>query len=213
MLITKDRYNLFRKLVKGIIIVLWIALFICPIVTFNWKDVWGSYSFPYFVCYWHGGDDFAPYPLYWFFVILYFIGFFLNFGNIKGDYKKQIINKNLGYVSGLLILLGIIGISFMSITSTIGINDRLSLPPEIIVHTNIGIGMIFAIMMISIIFAETIFLNRVKIMEAEIVKEEPIEVQEREVKEISGKLYCSSCGAEILDKTGDFCSKCGSPLK
>jgi len=101
----------------------------------------------------------------------------------------------------------------MSFTSTIGINDRLSLPPEIIVHINIGIGMIFAIMTIFIIFAETIFLNRVKIMEAEIVKEEPIEVQEREVKEISGKLYCSSCGAEILDKTGDFCSKCGSPLK
>ena len=29
-----------------------------------------------------------------------------------------------------------------------------------------------------------------------------------------GKLkICSSCGAEILDKTGDFCSKCGSPVK
>ena len=24
---------------------------------------------------------------------------------------------------------------------------------------------------------------------------------------------CSSCGAEILDKTGDFCSKCGAPIK
>ncbi len=29
-----------------------------------------------------------------------------------------------------------------------------------------------------------------------------------------GKLkICSSCGAEILDKTGDFCSKCGSLVK
>lgn len=27
------------------------------------------------------------------------------------------------------------------------------------------------------------------------------------------KVYCSSCGAEILDVTGGFCSKCGTPLK
>ena len=146
-------------------------------------------------------------------MILYFIGFFLNFGNIKRDYKNQIINRNLGHVSGILVLLEIIGISFMSITVLIGINGRLSLPPEIILYNDIGIGMIFAIIMAILIFGESIFLNRVKIMEAEIVKEEPIEVQEREVKEISGKLYCSSCGEEILDKTGDFCSKCGAPLK
>ena len=24
---------------------------------------------------------------------------------------------------------------------------------------------------------------------------------------------CSSCGEEILDKTGEFCSKCGAPIK
>ena len=27
------------------------------------------------------------------------------------------------------------------------------------------------------------------------------------------QIICSSCGAEILDKTGEFCSKCGSPIK
>ena len=138
---------------------------------------------------------------------------FLNFGNIKRDYKVQIINRNLGYISGLLILLGIIGLSFKSITVLIGINDRLHLPPEINVHNDIGIGMIFAIIMAILIFGETIFLNRVKIMEEEIVKEAPIEVQEREVKEISRKLFFPSCGAEILDKTAEFCSKCGAPLK
>lgn len=43
------------------------------------------------------------------------------------------------------------------------------------------------------------------------VKEEPKkEVKERE---ISGRIFCSSCGEEILDKTGDFCSKCGAPIK
>lgn len=26
-------------------------------------------------------------------------------------------------------------------------------------------------------------------------------------------ILCSSCGAEILDTSGDFCSKCGAPLK
>ena len=30
---------------------------------------------------------------------------------------------------------------------------------------------------------------------------------------ISIKLHCTNCGTEILDKTGDFCSKCGAPLK
>ena len=42
------------------------------------------------------------------------------------------------------------------------------------------------------------------------VKEEPVKSQERELPRIT---YCSSCGAEILDKTGDFCSKCGAPFK
>ena len=46
--------------------------------------------------------------------------------------------------------------------------------------------------------------------EAGIVKEEPIRVHERE---ISGKIFCSSCGTELLDKTGPFCSKCGAPIK
>ncbi|MFX1317293.1 MAG: hypothetical protein ACFE9T_15630 [Promethearchaeota archaeon] len=42
------------------------------------------------------------------------------------------------------------------------------------------------------------------------VSEKILDIQEKET-EIKG--YCKSCGAEILDKTGDFCSKCGSPLK
>ena len=42
------------------------------------------------------------------------------------------------------------------------------------------------------------------------VKEEPVKAQERELPRIT---YCSSCGAEVLDRTGDFCSKCGTPYK
>jgi len=42
------------------------------------------------------------------------------------------------------------------------------------------------------------------------VKEEPVKSQERELPRIT---YCSSCGAEILDKTGDFCSTCGAQIK
>jgi len=42
------------------------------------------------------------------------------------------------------------------------------------------------------------------------VKEELVKTQESKLPRIT---YCSSCGAEILDKTGDFCSKCGAPFK
>ena len=31
--------------------------------------------------------------------------------------------------------------------------------------------------------------------------------------QISEKIFCSLCGAEILDETGDYCSKCGGSLK
>ena len=31
--------------------------------------------------------------------------------------------------------------------------------------------------------------------------------------EIERKDFCKSCGTEILDKAGEFCSKCGAPLK
>ena len=31
--------------------------------------------------------------------------------------------------------------------------------------------------------------------------------------QISEKSFCSLCGAEILDETGDYCSKCGGSLK
>ncbi|KKK44083.1 hypothetical protein LCGC14_1261760 [marine sediment metagenome] len=42
------------------------------------------------------------------------------------------------------------------------------------------------------------------------VKEEPVKSQERELPRIT---YCSSCGAEILDRTGNFCLECGAPIK
>jgi len=43
-----------------------------------------------------------------------------------------------------------------------------------------------------------------------IPREEILKVQEEKGIKV---LFCPSCGAKILDKTGDFCSKCGSPLK
>lgn len=40
--------------------------------------------------------------------------------------------------------------------------------------------------------------------------EKTLDVQKKEIEE---KTFCKSCGEEILDKTGEFCSKCGAPLK
>ena len=42
------------------------------------------------------------------------------------------------------------------------------------------------------------------------VKEEPVKSQEKKLPRIT---YCSSCGVEILDITGDFCSECGASIK
>lgn len=161
--ISKDKYLIVRKILKGHIIVLWLILFLCPIIVFNWIDEYGSYTENFYVFWWTGGNDFAPYPLYWFFVILYFIGFFLSFGNIKRDYKIKTINRNLGYISTIIVLIGIIGIMSMSITSLIGINDRLHLPHNILINERLGIGFLFAVILIILIFAEAIFLNRINI--------------------------------------------------
>jgi len=37
-----------------------------------------------------------------------------------------------------------------------------------------------------------------------------LDIQKNESEEIG---FCKSCGAEILDKTCDFCSKCGERIK
>ena len=37
--------------------------------------------------------------------------------------------------------------------------------------------------------------------------------KKEEVNESSGLVYCPSCGTELLDKSGGFCSKCGAIIK
>ncbi len=201
--LNKKRYILIRKIIKIVIILFWIFTFFTPfliLVYTNSLPVADDYTY---ICWGHGFVDSSPYPLYWLFFALFLGGFFLSFGNIKTNYKNQIINRNIGNISGTIILMSGIGMSILI----------QFIRTDVSYEVKTGIGMYFPIIIAILVFGETFFLNRVKIMEAEIVKEEPIEVQEREVKEISGKLYCSSCGEEILDKTGDFCSKCGAPLK
>ena len=45
------------------------------------------------------------------------------------------------------------------------------------------------------------------------VFEAPNKDKRKEVKESPGLVYCPSCGAELLDKSGGFCSKCGATIK
>ncbi|GAH18257.1 unnamed protein product [marine sediment metagenome] len=207
--LNKKRYILVRKIIKGVIVLFWSLTFIVPFLihtSTSEYDVADSYTY---ICWGRGFiGGISPYhSLHLLLFVLFLIGFFLSFGNIKTNYKRRIINRNIGNIGGIIVLISGIGmsISIQFIFVGIGVLDGY--------ETKDGVGMYFPIIIAILIFGETYFLNRVKIMEAEIVKEEPIEVQEREVKEISGKLYCSSCGEEILDKTGDFCSKCGAPLK
>jgi len=136
---------------------------------------------------------------------MFLVGFFLNFGNIKTNYKSKILNRNLGNISGLILLISGIGMYLSIHFITVGV-------PELDDYqTNTGIGVYLPIIIAILVFGETFFLNRIKVItEKEPFKEELIKAPEIE---ISGKIYCSSCGAEILDKTGDFCSKCGTSIK
>ncbi len=43
--------------------------------------------------------------------------------------------------------------------------------------------------------------------------EKKVEISKIQENETSKNIYCQSCGVEIMDKTGDFCSKCGAPFK
>lgn len=45
------------------------------------------------------------------------------------------------------------------------------------------------------------------------ILKDPNKDKKKEIKESSALIYCPSCGAEILDKSGEFCSKCGATIK
>ncbi|MFX1340632.1 MAG: zinc ribbon domain-containing protein [Promethearchaeota archaeon] len=156
-------------------------------------------------------DSFNISPFFWFFITLFYIGFFLNFGYIKEKQDNQIL-KNLGFLSGILVLISIIGILTTSISTA-----KITYPglTESIysrsVTATIDLGFYSGIILVLFIFLESILQNYTNILQKDkLVKEEHIIRRERE---ISGKVFCSSCGAEIVDATGDFCSKCGAPLK
>ena len=46
-----------------------------------------------------------------------------------------------------------------------------------------------------------------------VYKERQNNTLKKQDKEKKNIVYCQSCGAEILDKMGEFCSKCGAPNK
>ncbi|MFW9968767.1 MAG: zinc ribbon domain-containing protein [Candidatus Odinarchaeota archaeon] len=156
---------------------------------------------------------FRIHPAYWFFIVLFFIGFSLHFYNIKKDISHPIL-RNIGYISGILLIIGLIGQIASGIGTSFSLPEDLTSGPLIYEsHTyTIGSGFIIGILLGIIISIEPLLQSHTKIIKEkeEIVKKETIRVYERE---ISGKIYCSSCGAEILDKSGGFCSKCGSPIK
>jgi len=42
--------------------------------------------------------------------------------------------------------------------------------------------------------------------------EKKVEIPKIQENVTSKNIYCQSCGVEIMDKTADFCSKCGAPI-
>ena len=131
----------------------------------------------------------------WFGLILIFIsGYFL----VLLDIKKALI---LGFIG--IILIGInFGIIFWSYFYRIS---------EISGTTTLlfafYIGFISWILMVILNFITVFFVKSEKITMAQEPK------RQQPVSPGFQKVYCSSCGAEILDVAGGFCSKCGAPLK
>lgn len=192
--LNKKRYVLIRKIIKIVIILFLIFTFITPFLIHVYTNSWPVADDHTFICWGRGFGDSTPYhSLYWLFFVLFLAGFFLGFGNIKTNYKNRIINRNIGNISGIILLISGIGMSILIQFIFIG-TDILSN-----YETKTGMGTYFPIIIAILVFSETYFLNRVKVItEKEMIKEEPTKIQEIQ---ISGKIYCSSCGAEILDKT------------
>jgi len=78
---TKEKYILIRKIIKGVIILFWIFTFITPFLILvstytNSISVANEYTF---ICWGPGMAIISPYQsLYWLFFVLFLIGFFLN---------------------------------------------------------------------------------------------------------------------------------------
>jgi hypothetical protein len=109
------------------------------------------------------------------------------------------------------LILGIIGIILIGINFGLIfahnyhlINEDLGTPHLLFAFY---IWLILWILMIILNFITVFFVKSEKITTAvEPKREQPVSLGFQ-------KVYCSSCGAEILDVAGAFCSKCGTPLK
>ena len=102
-----------------------------------------------------------------------------------------IIMENKQRIGLFLIIIGIIVLIYGQIFTAVG---------------NIGVENM--VTLISFIIAVILMINGVLLL---IIKKKPQNLQ-KESQEKEREDYCKTCGAEILDKSGEFCSKCGAPL-
>ena len=66
---------------------------------------------------------------------------------------------------------------------------------------------IFLFGVIPILYLRHIHITKIKKKE---LPEKNFDIQKKDSEE---NIYCKTCGAEISDKTGEYCSKCGVSLK
>ena len=145
--------------------------------------------------------------LYVVFVILFVIGFLLNFGYIYKEGSKS-FRRYLNVLSVLLLGIGLIGIV---ITANFTVIEEI--PPTNITSFSYNRGLLSgfqsAIILMVLILIEFIVLEKTSVGRKEdtgvkVVEPEPVQ---------PAKVFCSSCGSEIVDVSGGFCSKCGASIK
>lgn len=214
-------YRTFKIVMKGIIFLFWILTLSLGIVDVQiemtstlaeyYLNTVSYFAYGYNVSF-YSGESLVLHPLYWLFVTLFFISLFLNLGYIKKNSDKYIL-RNLGYFSGIIMLISLLGLLIIPIGST-DINN----PPFTGSISNLsrsyymGVGFTWGIILVIVMFAEPIIQNYTNIIKKEVISKE---VKLTKVPEMKGVIifYCSSCGADVLDYTSDFCSKCGERLK
>ncbi len=145
--------------------------------------------------------------LYVVFAILFVIGFLLNFGYIYKEGSKS-FRRYLNVLSVLILGIGLIGIV---ITPNFTVIKEI--PPTSITSFSYDRGLLSgfqsAIILMVFILIEFIVLEKTSVGRK---KDTGKKIAEPEPAK-PAKIFCSSCGSEIVDASGGFCSKCGAPIK
>ncbi len=135
-------------------------------------------------------------------VFIFTFGFVLSFFYIKRD-GISFVRRSLNLISISFILIG--GIGFVK-NNEISLSYKEYQPTSVVLFLKEwDIHPVFYIifLIIALLFVEYIILENTRLLTKDRIK----------TQYKNGWRYCRSCGVEIVDPKGEFCSKCGIKIK